>query len=177
MIRPLVFAPNPVLNNKAKAVKIIDKKILSVIKDLKDTLLSCSDPPGVGLAAPQINVPLQIFIIKPTPREKIQVFINPKIIKLSKDELTEVDNTLEGCLSINNTWARVKRSKTIEIEYLTTEGQKRRQIFTNYKARIIQHELDHLQGILFTQRALSQKQKLYKIIKEEGKEKLVPLEI
>ncbi len=177
MIRPLVFAPDPVLTSKAKPVNKIDKKILGIIKDLKDTLLGCSDPIGVGLAAPQINIPLQIFIIKPTAHDDIEVFINPKVIKVSKHKQTEGNDILEGCLSIHNTWAKIKRGKSIEIEYLTPEGKLQRQLFTNNKAHIIQHELDHLQGILFTQRALAQKQKLYKIVKARGKEKLVPLAI
>lgn len=167
---------SPILTKKAEPVKTIDKKILRLIADMKDTLNSCIEPVGVGLAAPQVGVSLQIFIIKPRVNSKIEVFINPKII--SKNEAQKKDKgLLEGCLSIENIWANIKRISEVEIEYTDINNQKVVKKYSGYVAQIVQHEMDHLEGILFTHRAIQQNEELFKIEKEDGKDVLMPIEI
>lgn len=185
----LVKIPNKVLSKKAKPVKKIDKKILKIIKDLKKTLVNADKPKGVGLAAPQIGLSLRIFIAKPTFNSPISVFINPEIIWRSKDlsaikrpknnkKNTQEEQKLEGCLSIPNVWGYLKRPTKIKLRYMNTKGKIQEKKFSGFMATIIQHEVDHLNGVLFTQRVLEQKEKLYTIKKDgKGKNSLVEIEV
>ncbi len=187
----IVSAPNPVLSQPAKPIVKINNHVLKLIKDMEESLLSAKDPVGVGLAAPQVGISLQIFITKPTPKSPIQVFINPKIIQKTEiSHLTTIrgriqllnaspskksqDVKLEGCLSLPNIWGEVKRSPAVELSYqLITENLKlitKTQTFSGFLATIIQHEMDHLNGILFPKRVLEQKGKLYKSKKNEKNE-------
>jgi len=145
---------------------------------MEEVLTAQTNPQGVGLAAPQIGIGLSFFIMKPTAKAKITTFINPKILQIEekKSFTTRVrkdakgkkkKNQLEGCLSIPRIWAPVKRSKKLLLEYQTVDSEKKREWFIGFKAVIIQHEVDHLNGILFTQRALEQKGQLYE--EKEGK--------
>lgn len=179
----IISAPSPVLSQKAKEVKKIDKSILKFLQDLSAALLSAKDPVGVGLAAPQVGKSLQIFIVKPTLKSRMQVFINPKIIKKTKinhltidsDRVNKLNKTigeksstkLEGCLSLPNIWGEVKREPEIAISYLDAKGNLHNRKFNRFMATIIQHEMDHLEGILFTKRVLEQKGTLYKSHKDE----------
>lgn len=165
----IVSAPNPVLSQSAKQISKIDSKILKIIEEMKKTLLSAKDPIGVGLAAPQVGIPLQIFIAKPTPKSKIRVFINPFITKINTDQLESVkiksSTKLEGCLSLSNIWGEVKRSPEIKLRYQTLNNDRlitKTEAFSGFMATIIQHETDHLNGILFPKRVLEQKGTLYK---------------
>ncbi len=181
----IVKVPNAVLTTPAKSIDKIDKKILELIEEMKKTLLATKDPIGVGLAAPQVGSPIQIFIVKPWPRSPFTVFINPEIVWESTDKtekgVPERKNKFEGCLSIPNIWGVVHRAKEIKLQYLTPETYNLKpttRAFAGFLATIIQHEVDHLNGILFTQRVLEQKEKLFKIVKDEkGKDVFEPLEI
>ncbi len=174
----IVTVPNPVLSTPTKKVEKINEKIKKIIQDMKETLLAQKDPIGVGLAANQVGIPLSIFIIKPTLKSKIKVFINPKIIKtiqgptLKRSDRKKVK--LEGCLSIPKIWGPVKRAKKILLEYQDplTDSVKQ-EWFEGFEATIIQHEIDHLNGIVFTQRVLEQGKKLYK----EENDKLKEIEV
>lgn len=169
----IVCTPNPVLSQKAKEVHKIDNSIRSLIKHMKQTLIAQKDPEGVGLAAPQVNTSLQIFIVKPSPKSPEQVFINPEIqpIKTKKRANEQSSSVkLEGCLSLPSIWAEVKRAESITVSYLNEEGEKKTETFSGFPATIVQHEFDHLQGILFTKRVLEQKSQLYKSHKEKGKD-------
>lgn len=171
----ILTAPHPLLWQPSQKVKTLNKKILKIIKDLKQTLKAQENPQGVGLAACQISHPLRIFITKSTPKSSFSVFINPEITWKSK-ELTEGvpdrPNPLEGCLSLPGLWGKVARHKSLKLRYQTQDGQIRHQKFQGFLATIIQHEIDHLGGRLFPQRVLEQKEKLYKIVgkDKEGKE-------
>lgn len=165
----ILQAPNPILGQKAKNIKQIDKAILTLIRDMDETLNSARDPEGVGLAAPQIGKSLQLFLIKETPQSKTQIFINPKIIKfidieIDNDNSSDKEDgvTLEGCLSLYNIWGEVQRHHGLVLSYLDENGKKQEQQFNGFLATIIQHEYDHLQGILFPKRVLEQKKQLYK---------------
>ncbi len=158
---------------------------------METVLIAQDDPPGVGLAANQVGVGLSIFIIRPTQKSKIKVFINPKIIKtvLLEDSLPRRVSRkkkkhpvrLEGCLSIPRIWGPVNRAAKILLEYqdisdsINPERSRRikRRWFSGFEATIIQHEMDHLNGVVFTQRIIEQKKQLYK--EDDGE--LKPIEL
>ena len=182
----IVKVPNKILLKKAKPVKNFDKNLFQVIKNLKKDLFDADKPKGVGLAAPQIGISLRVFITKPTRDSETRVFINPKIISKSEDlslieekskAEKEKSKKLEGCLSIPKVWGYLKRSKKVTLEYLNEKGIKKTEKFTGLFSTIVQHEVDHLDGILFTQKVLEQKEKLYNIESENGKDKLVELDV
>lgn len=177
----IVSVPNSVLSTPAKRVTSFDKKLMDLVKLMTDTLLITVNPKGVGLAAPQIGVGMRVFITKPNPSSSIRVFINPEILTQDKavtDGVPERGNKLEGCLSIPNVWGKVKRTTKLTLRYHDTAGQVHEEEFSGFIATIIQHETDHVNGILFTQRVLEQKGKLYQVGKdEEGKEELQEITI
>jgi peptide deformylase len=185
----IVQVPNPVLITHTKKVTVIDKKVLDIIDRMKKTLSITDNPKGVGLAATQIGISLSIFITRPRENSVIRAFINPQIIWKS-DELSELvrdegegnsirkEKKLEGCLSINNIWGHLLRASHVKLRYLDPTGQTKEEKFSGFMATIIQHEVDHLNGILFTQRVMEQKEKLYEIhTNDKGEEKLVEIEI
>lgn len=164
----IVIAPNKILSTKTKTVKEVNKKVKQIIKDIVQTLESQSNPIGVGLAANQVGLDLSIFIIKPTEKSPIEIFINPTILetKNEKRKTKKDDSSLEGCLSIPHIWGEVKRADSVLLKYQNMEGKWITKWFTGFKAIIIQHEADHLNGILFTQRIIEQDGTLYE---EKGK--------
>jgi peptide deformylase len=176
----IITVPNSILTTTVLPVTNFDISLVNLISEMEKTLKAQTDPMGVGLAAPQVNVNLQIFIMKPKPKSSISVFINPKIIQLQTSNLKHSSSTLhplpskkkkktplEGCLSIPRIWGPVKRSKKLLLEYQTPTGEKKQEWFSGFEAVIIQHEVDHLNGVLFTQRALEQKTPLYE--EQDGK--------
>lgn len=173
--------PNLVLTQKVKPVAKVDKIVLNLIEGMKKTLLATQNPKGVGLAAPQVGQNLRLFITKPWPRSPFSVFINPEILWESPEKTNGVPETprkQEGCLSIPGIWGMVHRGQSLRLSYETPDGKKHKRTFKGFLATIIQHEIDHLNGILFTQRVLEQKEKLYKrIVDKEGKEVFQPLEL
>ncbi len=176
-MKPILIVPDKVLFTKTEPVGQIDKNIQKILNEMKVALLAATDPKGVGLAAPQIGYPLQIFCIKPTGTSLVLFFLNPKIIKTRDQQKPRTkDAPLEGCLSIPNTWGIVKRADKIVLEYTNAHNNRKTEEFKGFTATIIQHEMDHLNGVLFTQRVLEQGQKLYEIIKDKrGKESLKEL--
>lgn len=173
----IVQAPNTVLSTVAKPVGKIDKNIKILLKKMEEALLAASDPEGVGLAAPQIGKSLRIFLIKEDPESKLKIFINPKIEKLNNKQKTrnkkqETKNKdkgvqLEGCLSLKDIWGVVKRYDEVILSYQDESGTKHKKTFDGFLATIIQHEMDHLEGILFPKRVLEGNQKLYKSVKNK----------
>ncbi len=173
-MKPIITTPNPVLSTPARTVTSFDKRLAKIIRDMKTALREATNPKGVGLAAPQIGEPWRIFITHPTRQSEIRVFINPEIIKLSAgqtDGVPQRENKLEGCLSIPKIWGRVKRSQTLTLKYQDETGAAHKEQFSGFPATIIQHETDHINGVLFVQRVLEQKGKLYQSARDEdGKE-------
>src|SRR3989338_2363648 len=185
----IIQTPDPVLTTPARKVLKIDTKILAVVSEMKKTLLSARSPKGVGLAAPQIGIPLRVFITRPHEKADIDVFINPEVIWQSP-HLAEIarpeggmkslkkDKKLEGCLSVHNVWGYLKRPSRVKLKYMDMNGVAQEKEFTGFMATIVQHETDHLNGILFTRRVMEQHDKLYSIEEDgEGGEKLVEIEI
>lgn len=149
---------NPILNKTALHVKIETigtPKIQKIIKDMKETLASIDD--GVGLAAPQVDISLQIFIVSKKVLDKKNktnsndiVCINPKIVKFSK---TKKWLAGEGCLSVRWYYGKVLRSTNVTLEYYDEYGQKQIRGAGGILAHIFQHECDHLKGELFIDKA------------------------
>ncbi|HSW87814.1 MAG TPA: peptide deformylase [Candidatus Saccharimonadales bacterium] len=171
----IVKAPNSVLSQKAKTIPAITKQILDLIADMKETLVSAKDPEGVGLAAPQVGKSLQLFIMQPTLNGPISVFINPKVELIGNVKETKADKKdneqLEGCLSLQNVWGTVRRAPKVSVKYMDETGIEHHKTFTNFPATVIQHEIDHLNGILFPKRVLEQHGRLYKSKKnKQGKD-------
>lgn len=170
MIQKIITVPNPILREKSKPVFAIDRKTVQLIRDLKDTLKATENPKGIGLSAPQIGVSKQALIIKII--NKIMVIINPEIIFTSKETLGEVldkeKKFLEGCLSVPGYWGFVNRPYIIKVRFQDLTDQHQVLEFEGKNASLFQHEYDHLEGVLFTDRILEQKGKIYKI--EENKE-------
>ena len=170
MILSIVKTPHKILLTPTKPVKKIDAKLRTLVNNMKQTLAVQDDPDGVGLAAPQVGVPLSLFIIQPDPKSAFSVFINPVIKKTVKNppslklrRVKKSDNsTLEGCLSIEHIWSQVKRPEKILVVYKTIDGTEKEEWFSGFDATIIQHEVDHLKGILFTKRALEQNKPIFK---------------
>lgn len=173
-MKPIVLVPNSVLTKSAQTVVNFDRTLEKLIVEMKAALQATTNPKGVGLAAPQIGESWRVFITRPKEESKIRVFINPEIINRSDDEtdgVPERENKLEGCLSIPKIWGKVKRAKKLTLRYQDERGLSHEESFSGFLATIIQHETDHINGILFTQRVLEQKSKMYETGKDDdGKE-------
>lgn len=161
----VITAPHQTLRQTAKPVTQIDKKLIEFVGQLKQTLESQSDPEGVGLAAPQVDQSWRMFAIRlgvdqqqPRTSFPIQVAINPEIVTHSPNQELGPDKNepdIEGCLSIPKIYGPVPRWQWVEVEYQqlnpdTKELIKKQQKLSDYDARVFQHELDHLNGTLFT---------------------------
>lgn len=179
----IVNVPNNILSIPTLPVGEINSDVKKIVADMERVLVAQNDPPGVGLAANQVGLNLSIFIIRPTEKSKTQVFINPKIVKSSSIMITRNRKNpakksskkkvkLEGCLSIPRIWGPVKRSERIFVNFQDLTGKKYLKWFSGFEAIIIQHEVDHLNGIVFTQRSVEQKGQLYK----EENDELVKIE-
>lgn len=179
-MKQMVVVPHSVLTSVAKPITSFDNKLKRLLADMKETLLATKNPKGVGLAAPQIGEPYRVFVTKPTEKSTLRAFINPEIVRATgeTDGVPERENKLEGCLSIPAIWGKVKRSEKLTLKFQDETGKAHEQEFSGFMATIIQHETDHVNGILFTRRVLEQKGKLYQsTVDKEGKETLEEIAI
>ncbi|MDO8424871.1 MAG: peptide deformylase [bacterium] len=138
-IREIIKYPNPILKKKSKEVERIDEEVKKLAEDMIETLQNSQ---GVGLAAPQINVPKRIIAVQ--MKEGPKVFLNPEVVKKSRE--TEIRE--EGCLCLPGVYLKVKRAKSVEIAAQDLEGKKINIKADGLAARVFQHEIDHLNGIL-----------------------------
>ena len=144
-IKKILVEPNKLLRQVSQPVEEVDKQIQKIMDDMLETMYSAN---GIGLAAIQIGVPKNLIVIDLLTKEKKKnpmFFVNPKIIKKS----SKMSKYEEGCLSIPNLFAEIQRPSECEIEYLDYEGNKTSLKATGLLATCIQHEMDHLKGILF----------------------------
>ncbi|MDQ5951386.1 MAG: peptide deformylase [Patescibacteria group bacterium] len=162
----IITIPHPTLRKTAKEVTTVDKKIVKFVSELEKTLDSTKNPKGVGLAATQVDDLHRIFATHFD--NQLRSFINPEIISAS-DELVlgpeGKEPYLEGCLSIPSIYGPVFRHDWLDLRYQTIEGDtliSHQEHFTDYNARVIQHELDHLNGVLFIDYTLEFGLELYK---------------
>jgi peptide deformylase len=153
-VRTIVTLPDPVLRRKARSVTTFDKKLQTVIDDMIETM---REAPGVGLAAPQIGLSDRLIVVEyyeneqaeeveDEAKKKVWVMLNPEIVKASEEKVMGV----EGCLSIPNLVGEVERHEAIQIKALNRRGQPMRLKAQGWLARIFQHEIDHLNGVVFT---------------------------
>lgn len=170
MVLPIVAYGDPVLRKKAKEINKDYPKLDELLQNMWDTMYHAY---GVGIAAPQIGLPIRVFVVDATPfaedeelteeektelRNLKQVFINPRILSEEGDEWA----FNEGCLSIPDIREDVFRKPDITIEFLDENFEKHTRSFTGLSARVIQHEYDHIEGILFTDKLSSLKKRLIK---------------
>ena len=158
----ILTTPDPFLRKVAKPVTNYDKKLEKQISEMISTLKMATDPEGVGLAATQVGLDKRIFLV--TLSGKPEVFINPKILGLSDAKLSDVykkpkSRWLEGCLSIPRIWGFVDRPYWVEMEYQTPQNGQlitKKRKFEDVESSYVQHENDHINGILFTDHILKQ---------------------
>lgn len=161
--RQIVNLPDPILRRKAKPIAKFDKDLQILIDDMIETM---REAPGVGLAAPQINISQQLAVVEYAENEdeeseeeeaesakpkKLYVLINPEIIRSSEEKVLGV----EGCLSIPGLLGEVERHESVQVKALNRHGKPVKLKVDGWTARIFQHEIDHLNGVLFTDRATS----------------------
>lgn len=173
MIQKILPSNDPILRRKSKPVAKVDKKVLKLIKDLKDTLSVQKEPEGVGLAAPQIGKNLRVFVANYKGFDR--VVVNPVLLKTEKVTAKSVKSKskkeiLEGCLSLPYYYGPLKRAGKITVKYLSEKGEEITEVFEGFNAQIIMHEIDHLEGILFVDRLLKEKKPLYKVEGDEWEE-------
>jgi peptide deformylase len=143
VIRPILVVGNPVLRQKAKKISQVDRPIQKLIDDMIETMQVA---PGVGLAAPQIGVPLRLAVIEVD--DKITVIVNPEIVKTIGE--VELD---EGCLSVPGFWGQVHRAERVSVKALDRNGKELRiRDAEGLFAQALQHEIDHLDGHLYVDR-------------------------
>ena len=156
-IRTIITYPHPVLRQKAEPITVFDQELKILIEDMADTMYKA---PGVGLAANQIGIARQLVVIDRSTVEnerKFLTLINPEI---TGGEGSMVDE--EGCLSVIECYAKVKRFRKIHVTAQDADGNPLEFDAEDRFARIIQHEVDHLLGTLFIDRLSSLKRALYK---------------
>ena len=155
-VREIIRMGNPILARKSEPIKLDDIGTLpNVVQDMIDTMRAAN---GVGLAAPQIGLNIRLIVFEiPASRQTAsdretpigpQVLINPRIIQFSE----EVEFEWEGCLSIPGLRGEVPRHSSIEYDAIDVEGNNLRRNAFGFHARVVQHELDHLDGILYPER-------------------------
>jgi peptide deformylase len=152
-LRQIVTLPDPVLRRKAKPVTRFDKELQILIDDMIETM---RDAPGVGLAAPQVGISERVIVIEYAEDEenedapkKLYVMVNPEIKTVS----SETEEGIEGCLSVPGWQGDVERALSVTVKGQTRRGQPMRVKAKGWMARIFQHEIDHINGVVFTDRA------------------------
>lgn len=155
MLLPLAYYGDPVLRKKGALIQEVNEEIKTLVQNMVDTL---HEKNGLGLAAPQVHHSLALFMIQiplqdPQDEDKflpgeLIVFINPKILKVSQEKWP----FQEGCLSIPNVYEDVERPVSLIIEYTDLEGNRLVKEFGGMQARVIMHENDHINGVLFIDR-------------------------
>jgi peptide deformylase len=141
---PIKNCLDPVLRKQCKIIKNIDGELVALSEDMIETTLAA---PGVGLAANQIGIPWRLFVVNmgvETDKDNLITLINPEITAMEGSELGE-----EGCLSIPDVIAEVNRATQIEVKAIDLNGNDVRFEAKGYLARALQHEMDHLNGVLF----------------------------
>ena len=160
-VRKIRISPDPVLRQKAKKVSKIDESIQRLIDDMIETMRAA---PGVGLAANQIGVPLKIAVIE-IPGEEVIVLVNPEIIKREDERII-----VEACLSVPGYQGEVNRSVQVKVKARDRKGHGIRIKGEELLAQALEHEIDHLNGILYIDKV--EPEKLHKIEPESGQEGL-----
>ena len=144
-LKKILTEPNPVLRQKSIAVEQVDGELQKLMDDMLETMYAA---PGIGLAAIQVGVPKRVIVLDITSKEEPKnpmYFINPEIVEKSKANSTYE----EGCLSVPGQFAEIDRPNKCNVKYLDYYGQPKQLNTEGMLATCIQHEIDHLEGILF----------------------------
>lgn len=144
-LRPIIILPDPRLRLVSKTIERVDDDLRRLIDDMIETM---HDAPGVGLAAIQIAEPIRLLVVDTAKKDEPpdpQVFINPEIVWSSEERSTYE----EGCLSIPEYYAEVERPASVRARALDREGKEREVLAEGLLATVLQHEIDHLDGVLF----------------------------
>tara|TARA_B100000686_G_C16598237_1_gene867252 strand:+ start:227 stop:751 length:525 start_codon:yes stop_codon:yes gene_type:complete len=144
-LRRILTEPNKILRKKSLPVDVVDEDLQQLMNDMVETMYAA---PGIGLAAIQVGVPKRVIVLDISQKEGIKspmYFINPEIIEKSKD----LSRYEEGCLSVPGQFAEIERPETCYVKYLDYNGQPKELKAKGMLATCIQHEMDHLEGVLF----------------------------
>jgi peptide deformylase len=146
--RKILTYGHPTLKRPAAHVAEVDDGVRALVQDLFETMAGAR---GIGLAAPQIGESQRVLVVDPTPvapeGARALALINPEIVSYAGSIVFE-----EGCLSVPGTYADVRRPETVRVRYLDPQGVEHVEAFDGFMARVVQHELDHLEGVLFVDR-------------------------
>jgi len=151
-LRELTLFPEEVLRQKAQPVESFDEDLAKLVDDMIETM---REAPGVGLAAPQIGISKQVIVVEFGDEEdesfpkQLYVMINPEIVKQSRDSVPGI----EGCLSVPGLVGKVRRSSVVTVKGKDIHGKPIKVRAQGWLARIFQHEIDHINGILYSDRA------------------------
>jgi peptide deformylase len=157
MIRKILTWPDPELKKKSAPVMVINEKIRELVKDMTETMY---DAPGVGLAAPQLGVHQRVIIIDVSAKEEppdLIVAINPVIVHAEGESYEE-----EGCLSVIKYAANVRRHASVVVKALSLDGEEKTYRAEELLAVAFQHEIDHLDGILFVDHLSPLKREIFR---------------
>ncbi|MFC2011540.1 peptide deformylase [Chloroflexota bacterium] len=157
VVLPIRIAPDPVLRQKAKRVRTVDGSIHKLIGNMIETMHTAS---GVGLAAPQVGIPLRVIVIG-LPEEEDFALVNPQVVRRRGERVVD-----EGCLSVPGYIGKLKRAESVTVKGLDPNGKEVRIKADELLAQALEHEIDHINGLLYTDR-LESKDDLRKIEPEE----------
>ncbi|MEO1700806.1 MAG: peptide deformylase [Pseudomonadota bacterium] len=144
-VRPLVLLPDPILREVSKPIERFDADLKRFADDMLETMY---EAPGIGLAAIQVGEPIRMLVADVSGKDEPNdphIFVNPQIVQ-SGEALSTYE---EGCLSIPDYYADVDRPESVTVQYQTVEGEKKEMLIDGMMATCLQHELDHLDGVLF----------------------------
>ena len=164
-LRQILTEPNKTLREKSLSVETVDEDLQKLMNDMLETMYAA---PGIGLAAIQVGVPKRVIVLDIAPKDEPRnpmFFVNPEIIKKSDNNSTYE----EGCLSVPGQFAEIDRPDKCQIKYLDYHGQPKEIKAEGMLATCIQHEMDHLEGILFIDYLSKLKKSM--IIKKLSKQK------
>ena len=162
-LRTVVVEGDEILRKKCREVKEVTPKLLETLEDMVETMRA---EYSVGIAAPQIGIMRRYFVAEPDPETaKVYYMINPEILEYGE----ETDTAQEGCLSVPGMAGDVTRPTYIKMRALCPDGKTRIYEFHDFEARVMQHEYDHLDGILYTDKATN----VHELTEEDYEEELV----
>ncbi len=162
-VLPIRIFPDPVLKEKAAPAEGVTAEVAAFIDDLLDTMRN--SPGGVGIAAPQVGTPLRIVIVDVSEHRRgsrernhgLLILLNPEILAMGGKEIVR-----EGCMSVPDYTANVQRAQWVLVDAISRDGERKIIESTGFEAVAIQHEMDHLDGVLFLDRVVSVKTDLFR---------------
>lgn len=144
---PILIHPDKKLKSKTQPIDVITDETITLLDDMYETMVAHD---GVGIAAPQIGKNLRIAVVEVDEGDKFEL-INPEIIDKKGEDID-----VEGCLSIPHVYGTVKRAEEVTVRYFDREGDEIEVTASGYLARAFQHEIDHLEGVLFIEKMIEQ---------------------